>query len=62
MPVIFVAGNHEYYGQVYVDALDAIKANRGDYPGVYFLENSQAVLAGVRFPRRDDVDELQSLQ
>ncbi|WP_018447835.1 metallophosphoesterase [Rhizobium gallicum] len=49
MPVVFVAGNHEYYGQVYIDALDAMKANRGDYPGVYFLENSQAVLAGVRF-------------
>ncbi|UIJ79110.1 metallophosphoesterase [Rhizobium leguminosarum] len=49
MPVIFVAGNHEYYGQIYVAALDAAKMNSGAYPGVYFLENSRAVIGGVRF-------------
>ncbi|MGO7319408.1 metallophosphoesterase [Rhizobium ruizarguesonis] len=49
MPVVFVAGNHEYYGQVYVDALAAMIADRGAHPGVHFLENSQAVIGGVRF-------------
>ncbi|UIK00439.1 metallophosphoesterase [Rhizobium leguminosarum] len=49
MPVVFVAGNHEYYGQVYVDALKAMQVNGREYPGVYFLENSQAVIGGVRF-------------
>ncbi|MGO8653082.1 metallophosphoesterase [Rhizobium ruizarguesonis] len=49
MPVVFVAGNHEYYGQVYIDALAAVKANGSDYPSVHFLENSQAAIGGVRF-------------
>jgi Icc-related predicted phosphoesterase len=49
MPVVAVAGNHEYYGQVYVDALAEVKANRHLFPDVHFLENEELVIGGVRF-------------
>jgi Icc-related predicted phosphoesterase len=49
MPVIFVAGNHEYYGQVYLDTLNDMKASLDAFPSVHFLENSAVVIHGVRF-------------
>lgn len=49
MPVVAVAGNHEYYGQVYRDALDDVRAKRHLYPDVHFLENEEVVIDGVRF-------------
>jgi Icc-related predicted phosphoesterase len=49
MPVVFVAGNHEYYGQVYTDALDAAIKHKRDFPDVNFLENSTVIIGGVRF-------------
>lgn len=49
LPVVVVAGNHEYYGQVYVDALAEVRANRHKFPDVHFLENEEVVIGGVRF-------------
>jgi Icc-related predicted phosphoesterase len=49
MPVVVVAGNHEYYGQVYLPALAEVKAKRHLFPDVHFLENEEVVIGGVRF-------------
>ena len=49
MPVVFVAGNHEYYGHNYTRELASTKTNRHLYPGVRFLENEQVLIGGVRF-------------
>ncbi len=49
MPVVFVAGNHEYYGEVYLQALAQVKAERSRFPNVRFLENEETRIDGVRF-------------
>lgn len=48
MPVIYVAGNHEYYGHHFDDLIPAL---RGMAVGtnVHFLENDAVVIDGVRF-------------
>lgn len=47
-PVIYVAGNHEFYGQEMQHNLNALR--RGCLnSNVHFLENSALVLQGVRF-------------
>jgi predicted phosphodiesterase len=46
--VIYVAGNHEYYGHVYRSKQTQIQA-RANEVGIHFLERSSVVLEGVRF-------------
>lgn len=45
MPVVFVAGNHEFYGVVYAERMASLKR----LSGVYVLDNSTAEIDGVRF-------------
>lgn len=49
IPVVFVAGNHEFYNScLQSDILEARKAAR-DYPRLHFLENDAVEIGGVRF-------------
>ena len=47
-PVIYVAGNHEYYNREYIETLDEMYRAAKDR-GVHFLENDELVFGGVRF-------------
>ncbi|HEX2211318.1 MAG TPA: metallophosphoesterase [Longimicrobium sp.] len=47
-PVLYVAGNHEYYGEAY-PRLDQKLAAAADEAGVHFMQNREVVLDGVRF-------------
>lgn len=46
-PVVYVAGNHEFYGREYRSTLASLKAGAVD--NIHFLENSSVVLGGTRF-------------
>ncbi|MFC4311664.1 metallophosphoesterase family protein [Steroidobacter flavus] len=46
--ILFVAGNHEFYGMRLPDALTALRA-RADELGIDFLENRAVEISGVRF-------------
>lgn len=48
IPIIYVAGNHEFYRQKYRDLLKDYKSFSRDF-GVVFLENDQFIHQGVRF-------------
>jgi predicted phosphohydrolase len=47
-PVVYVAGNHEFYGQS-MEPLRSVLAGQTLYPHVHFLDNSVLVLGDVRF-------------
>ena len=47
--VVFVAGNHEHYGQCYEDSMESGVAAAAKSPGVHWLENGETVIDGVRF-------------
>lgn len=47
MPVVFVAGNHEFYGDEFVRGRALAKAD--PVPGVHFLDDDTVVIDGVRF-------------
>lgn len=47
-PVIYVAGNHEYYG-AHIGMLSELQKPAWAQSGVYFLERNTFELAGVRF-------------
>ncbi|MBW9051157.1 metallophosphoesterase [Rhizobium mesosinicum] len=49
MPVLLVAGNHEFYGASLVESIRAAKQAASRYPNVHFLENDAVILDGVRF-------------
>lgn len=49
MPVVFVGGNHEFYGTSLVESIRAAREAASRYPNVHFLENDAVVLDGVRF-------------
>lgn len=49
MPVVCVAGNHEFYGSSVLEGLEWGRVHAAETPRVNFLENSDAVLGGVRF-------------
>ncbi|MCJ9691356.1 metallophosphoesterase [Rhizobium sp. PRIMUS64] len=49
MPVVFVAGNHEFYRTSLVESIRAAKEAAFRYPNVHFLENDAVVIDGVRF-------------
>src|SRR6266568_1522835 len=46
-PVIYVAGNHEFYGGEFPKQLNVLFSSL--LPHTYFLENRSVVLCGVRF-------------
>jgi Icc-related predicted phosphoesterase len=47
-PVIYVLGNHEYYGQVYPKLIHQFsEATNGS--NIHFLENKSVEIGGVRF-------------
>ncbi len=47
-PVLYVAGNHEFYFQEYAPALEAMRTEALRW-GVQFLEQDTVVIKGVRF-------------
>ena len=48
LPVIYAAGNHEFYGQQHPKVIQELRRlSRGT--SVHFLENQAVVVAGVRF-------------
>ena len=47
-PVIYVAGNHEFYGHHWDQLLDQLRAEARAHD-VYFLENDAVTIGGVRF-------------
>ncbi len=49
MPVIFVAGNHEFYGDSIFEGLEWGRQAAAKHPDVHFLENGSVVIDGVRF-------------
>ncbi|HDY86344.1 hypothetical protein LCGC14_0950840 [marine sediment metagenome] len=51
-PVIYIAGNHEFYHHDYVVLLDEIRAISEHHEKVHFLECDELMLDGVRFQVR----------
>jgi Icc-related predicted phosphoesterase len=49
LPVIVVAGNHEYYSAAVVPSLDAARAVAARSPDVHFLENDAVEIDGIAF-------------
>jgi Icc-related predicted phosphoesterase len=49
MPVVFVPGNHEYYGDSIMEGLEWGRAAAGRHPDVHLLDNDSIVIDGVRF-------------
>lgn len=51
MPVVFVAGNHEFYYSSIQEDLESARRQLGERPwqNVYFQENSAVAIQGVRF-------------
>jgi Icc-related predicted phosphoesterase len=47
-PVVYVAGNHEFYDGHWDDTLTRLRAQAREL-GVHFLENDAVILGGVRF-------------
>jgi predicted phosphohydrolase len=47
-PALYVAGNHEFYGQSFAELTDELHARAGG-SGVQVLENDASVIEGVRF-------------
>jgi predicted phosphodiesterase len=49
MPVVFVAGNHEFYRAFLSDSLLAADALRERHPNIHFLDDRDVVIADVLF-------------
>jgi Icc-related predicted phosphoesterase len=47
-PIVYVAGNHELYGEDFDQGMDALRKT-GNKHDVHFLENDAVIIAGVRF-------------
>lgn len=47
-PVVYVAGNHEFYGYEHTETLIEIREQCTN-SNIYFLENEQLILNGIRF-------------
>jgi Icc-related predicted phosphoesterase len=47
-PIVYVAGNHEFYGQHWDNLLNTLRADAQDH-GIHFLENDTITIDGVRF-------------
>ena len=49
VPIIYVLGNHEYYGQVFPDTLSLYDLRCRSLKNVYLLEKSSVVIDDIRF-------------
>lgn len=49
MPVVFVPGNHEFYGDSVFEGLEWGRAAAREFTNLSFLNDSSVVLGGVRF-------------
>lgn len=49
VPVIYVAGNHEYYRHEYFQTLKGMRDEAGKHENVHFLENNSVVIGDTRF-------------
>lgn len=47
-PIVYVAGNHEFYGHHWDTLIDELRQEAKKYD-IYFLENQTITLAGIRF-------------
>lgn len=47
-PIIYVAGNHEYYGSDFLTTLHELRTAAAEH-GIFFLENDQVIVNGIRF-------------
>src|SRR3989442_5778678 len=47
-PIVYVAGNHEFYGHHWTRLLDELRLQAGAH-GVHFLENESITVQGIRF-------------
>lgn len=48
-PVVVVAGNHEFFGWVYQEALEKMREAAAKHPKIHFLENDAVEIQGVVF-------------
>ncbi|MDH6650180.1 UNVERIFIED_ORG: Icc-related predicted phosphoesterase [Rhizobium esperanzae] len=49
MPVVFTAGNHEYYGASLQESIRDARLLRDRHPNIHWLENEAVDIGGVRF-------------
>ncbi len=49
MPVVFTAGNHEYYGASMQESIRDARLMRDRYTNIHFLENEAVEIGDVRF-------------
>ena len=49
MPVVFTAGNHEYYGASVLESIRDARLMRDRYPNIHFLENEAVEIGDVKF-------------
>lgn len=49
VPVVFVAGNHEFYRSFLIDSIAAANALRDRYPSIHFLDDRGVVIDDVLF-------------
>ncbi|MGO7754666.1 metallophosphoesterase [Rhizobium ruizarguesonis] len=49
MPVVFVAGNHEFYGASMQESIRDVRAVADRHPNIHYLENDAVDIGGVRF-------------
>ncbi|RKY28751.1 MAG: hypothetical protein DRP83_00225 [Planctomycetota bacterium] len=49
IPIVYILGNHEYYGRVFPDALDEYREACADIPQVKLLEKKMVEIKGVQF-------------
>ncbi|OCP01289.1 MULTISPECIES: metallophosphoesterase [unclassified Ensifer] len=49
MPVVFVAGNHEYYRAALQESVRDARLLRDRYPNIHFVENETVDIGDVRF-------------
>lgn len=47
-PIIYVAGNHEFYDHHWDDLIDQLRSEAAVY-GIHFLENDAVTIGGIRF-------------
>jgi len=49
IPIVYVLGNHEYYGRYFPDALDEYRKVVAEFPAVYLLEKDMQTISRVQF-------------
>ncbi|HET8708567.1 MAG TPA: metallophosphoesterase [Pseudomonadales bacterium] len=49
VPVVFVAGNHEFYGHDIDQLIERLRAKSARHPGIHFLERDSIVIGSTRF-------------